>query len=235
MRLLIGPLRDWLPILYLGVAAAAFALPPTRDLAITLQLENGLVEWATVLFLMIAVGACGVAAKRAAGRERALLILAAAAFFLVAGEEVAWGQWMFGPISESWAAANSQGETTLHNLTAIQGTGQLWYLVASVVAMAAMLPRPAAWLGIAAPARRLLPALAAVCAFAACRTAAATMRHDPRWDGLLEGVRLLSEYVESVIGWICFRYGWEVLRAQRSAGTSCETVAPAPTSIGSER
>jgi hypothetical protein len=229
-------LLDWAPCLTAGAAAVLLALPGTRSFALTIQKENAPVEWATALLFMVAAAACAAAAARARGRERVLLALAAGVFLFVTGEELAWGQYLLGgPISEAWAQANRQGETTLHNLGPLQGLAEIWYFFAAVVAMLAMLPKPAAWLGGAAPARGLLPALLCVAGFSLCEILATLLHERPWWEKIHAGIRPLKEYIELVISWISARYGVACLRGQRSAGTSCVTVAPSRTSIGSER
>lgn len=229
-------LLDWAPCLAIGTAAVLLAAPATRGFAIRIQKENAPIEWATVALLLAAILGCSLASARARGRERILHAFAAATFTFVAGEELAWGQYLLGaPISESWAAANRQGETTLHNLAPLQGLAEFWYFFGALAAMLALLPGAARWLGRAAPSRRQLPALFCVAGFAVCEAASTWLPKRPPWDKVYEGIRPLGEYVELTIAWICARYGVECLRAQRSAGTSCVTVAPSFTSIGSER
>ncbi len=85
-----------------------------------------------------------------------MLLALAAALFLAAGEEVSWGQRLFGwGTPESISAINAQDETTLHNLTSFQ-SGALdgdrlfklaWMgLFVLVPLVAAGWPRARAWL-----------------------------------------------------------------------------------------
>ena len=83
--------------------------------------EDGLVENTTALFLLIA-GLClarnalGLR-KRGLWRAMALTAVYAALFVFASGEEISWGQRIFGWQSgEFFARNNYQGETNLHNL-----------------------------------------------------------------------------------------------------------------------
>ncbi len=83
--------------------------------------EDRLVENGTALFLLVASLVLLSNAVRLAGRGawRAALLTGAYAllFFLAAGEEISWGQRIFGwEPGEFFAENNYQGETNLHNL-----------------------------------------------------------------------------------------------------------------------
>jgi len=85
--------------------------------------ENHLLEWLQFLLL---VAASVLLARSARNHVRAgfwviggLFLLAAVGVFFVAGEEIAWGQQVFGwGTPEPLAEVNVQGETTLHNIGA---------------------------------------------------------------------------------------------------------------------
>jgi hypothetical protein len=104
-------------------------LPPPE--AVKLLREDGPVELATVFFFFLAtlalVQAWRLRPARAGqtdsweGRRAALLILAAL-LFVCAGEEMSWGQRVFGwATPDKWSAMNAQAETNLHNLSWIEG------------------------------------------------------------------------------------------------------------------
>ena len=87
--------------------------------------EAGIVENATVIFLVVAIGYCVsslILAKRQdlSGNLKAwlvLLILGAAYFAL---EEISYGQHMFGwGTADAWKELNDQDETNLHNVHAL--------------------------------------------------------------------------------------------------------------------
>ena len=84
--------------------------------------EAGIVENATVIFLVVAIGYCISSLILAQRQELSvylkawlvLLILGAAYFAL---EEISYGQHMFGwDTAESWKELNDQDETNLHNV-----------------------------------------------------------------------------------------------------------------------
>jgi hypothetical protein len=81
--------------------------------------ETGLVQTLGAGALAAASVSLFVAYHRS---RRALLVLLALALFVGAGEELSWGQHLldFEPPPDI-AAANEQGELTLHNLTVLQG------------------------------------------------------------------------------------------------------------------
>ncbi len=87
--------------------------------------EAGIVENATVIFLVIAIGYC-ISSLMLASRQLlsaylkawlVLLILGAAYFAL---EEISYGQHMFGwDTADTWKELNDQDETNLHNVHSI--------------------------------------------------------------------------------------------------------------------
>lgn len=108
----------WLPIVAsLIVLACAF----NRELFRWLLQEDGPVEWLTALAF---AGAGIVALKiglRQLGRNRRwqgiLFGLVALTMFFAAGEEVSWGQRLFGwDTPDELIEINDQNETTLHNI-----------------------------------------------------------------------------------------------------------------------
>ncbi len=83
--------------------------------------EDGPVEWSTALFLLGASGVLVWQAARLAGRRAfgatALVAFYALLFFFAAGEEISWGQRVFGwETTEFFREHNYQRETNLHNL-----------------------------------------------------------------------------------------------------------------------
>jgi hypothetical protein len=83
--------------------------------------EDGIVEWLTVLGLLLGCGVCLARFIRLRKHRTTwflfvTLILAIFQFF-AAGEEISWGQRIFGiKSSEFFLEKNTQGETNLHNL-----------------------------------------------------------------------------------------------------------------------
>jgi len=85
--------------------------------------EDGLIEWLQVAALLVGAGAFVVLAwrLRRSGRPIAIAaaLVAAVGILIVAGEEISWGQRIFGWVTPAvLQAENVQGETNLHNLHA---------------------------------------------------------------------------------------------------------------------
>jgi len=79
--------------------------------------DIGISEYGVVLALLGAAWLLILLARRAEGIDRVLFGLAALACFLVAGEELSWGQWIFGwGTPDALAEINLQNETNAHNL-----------------------------------------------------------------------------------------------------------------------
>jgi hypothetical protein len=87
--------------------------------------EAGMVELATFLFLVIAIGFCvsSLAVTRHLGlsgflKTWLLILIAGATYFGL--EEISYGQHMFGwGTADSWKELNDQDETNLHNVHAL--------------------------------------------------------------------------------------------------------------------
>jgi hypothetical protein len=87
--------------------------------------EAGMVEVATFLFLLIAIGFCvsSLVVTRRLGlsgflKTWLLILIAGAAYFGL--EEISYGQHMFGwGTADSWKELNDQDETNLHNVHAL--------------------------------------------------------------------------------------------------------------------
>jgi hypothetical protein len=124
----------------------ALALGATRlDLALYdfLTREDSVLEWSQVgLYALAAVGAAVVARtlQRAGRRGPALVyLLFALGMVFVAGEEISWGQRIFGwGTPRDLDKINAQDETTVHNISSVEFLFKLGYtalgLYGSVVA-----------------------------------------------------------------------------------------------------
>lgn len=93
----------------------------TDYFSLTYAREDGLVEYATAIFLLVAsaILVMNAAALRARGTRLAVICTAfyALLFFFAAGEEISWGQRIFGwETGETFQEINKQQETNLHNL-----------------------------------------------------------------------------------------------------------------------
>ncbi len=83
--------------------------------------EDGLVEWLTVLWLILTAGLCIKRFTSLQGKRPkfflAMLLIFSAIFIFGAGEEISWGQRLLNvQSSDFFQTHNAQGETNLHNL-----------------------------------------------------------------------------------------------------------------------
>ena len=113
------------PALYLGLPALVVLVPYSAQWIGGRQPwlygESGAIEWATVLFLLVAIYQGARVWGLAIGwgtrwlSAWAALLLAGTVYF--AGEELSWGQHAFQwTTPEEWRRLNDQGETNLHNV-----------------------------------------------------------------------------------------------------------------------
>lgn len=85
--------------------------------------EDGPIEWLQVtFFLMAGIFAIGTAINlyRKSGSQSLFFVLLALGLFFISGEEISWGQRVFGvETPESLRAINKQDETNLHNIVGV--------------------------------------------------------------------------------------------------------------------
>lgn len=100
------------------IAAAIFAATDPVFFEESFAAEDGLVEYVSALFLLLsALVLWGHARRARPGRAMILLGFYGLLFFFAAGEEISWGQRIFGIESgEFFLENNKQAETNLHNL-----------------------------------------------------------------------------------------------------------------------
>ncbi len=116
--------------------------------------EDGLVEYGTALFLLVASGVLVSNALSLRGKAMTLAALLTAIygllFFFGAGEEVSWGQRIFGwESSEFFQENNKQMETNFHNLVVggthltktIFGSGLTAVILLYLIALPLLYPR----------------------------------------------------------------------------------------------
>lgn len=126
------------PFAIVVLYSAFLAVPTTRGIAATMLEENQPVEMLTFIFFLWAGLHGTLLAWRARRRgEDALTalfyLLFSVGLLLLAGEEIAWGQWFFHfETPPMFREMNAQGETTLHNLKGLQGSGDLLRLIFGV-------------------------------------------------------------------------------------------------------
>src|SRR5919112_4426271 len=108
----------FLPVLLAGLVAAAHLVHPIYRF---LTAEDSVLEWSQVasLVLIVVFGAAVAVRLSRTGRVpwAILFALVCAAAIVIAGEEISWGQRIFGWVTpQDLAEINKQGETNLHNL-----------------------------------------------------------------------------------------------------------------------
>lgn len=93
-------------------------------------IDSGLFEWLTVACLLAVLVYSVRLVRRTSGLQRLMFFGLAAASFLVAMEEMSWGQWIFHwDTPESMSAVNLQDETNLHNLVNPRIYDLIYYMI----------------------------------------------------------------------------------------------------------
>lgn len=110
------------PLIALYLIIGMFiALTMPEFYTLSVAQEDGVVEWLTVVALVLSFIVCVGRVKSLASSKNKLFVgvwvfLAMVCFF-GAGEEISWGQRIFNVESSEWFKANNaQAETNLHNL-----------------------------------------------------------------------------------------------------------------------
>src|SRR5258705_7257466 len=103
--------------------------------------EDHVVEWSQFVAILAASVVFALAARRArqAGRRglAILFILVAAGAFVVAGEEISWGQRILGlETPEALKDINHQGEANIHNIMSLQRVFNLGELLVGLYGFA---------------------------------------------------------------------------------------------------
>ena len=132
--------RRFLVLPWVGAALVA-ATAAYRPVFRLLTKEDRILEWIQVALLIAAVvAAIGVARRlQVAGQHRIALLWAlfAVGCFLIAGEEIAWGQRIFGlETPEALDEVNHQGQITVHNIRKVQDGFNLVFIAAGIYGVA---------------------------------------------------------------------------------------------------
>ena len=150
---------------FIGFFALANLAP--NGFALAFQ-EDGWGEWATFLAFALAAVLFGVGAFRidsrgdeAGGRfGQAIALVLGLGCFFVAGEEISWGQRLFGLVpAELFLEHNYQQEINVHNLIEAVGIRSDWLIAALAVGYGILLPAYGAWFGNERRWTRALPDL----------------------------------------------------------------------------
>lgn len=153
------------------LAVVVAATVPFKDFYLWLVNEDSLVEWLQFLCLLgasIILPLITIRLLRMGLKGMALLYgLVTLGVWFLTGEEISWGQRIFGwETPEGMAAVNRQGETTIHNVSGIQDLVPPAMLLASLYGACVPLVsaalgdrwKPAAWKNLLVPPLCLVPA-----------------------------------------------------------------------------
>lgn len=221
----------WVPLAWLPCQFALAAADPGGALYARLVAgEFGIVEVLTAGMLLpatyFAFRASGALVKASDALPGVLLILFALGCLFLYGEEVSYGQHLFGwGTPEGFAEANTQGETNLHNLEGFDKSLAKWVVLAGLTLGGIVLPlmaragRAPAWPRWArplVPTAFCLPAAAlALGSHLLVKVVAKTAGF--RWEEAT-GVRL-SETVELYIALFFVLYAWGAYQQCRERRT----------------
>lgn len=139
-----------LAVIPVVIALAGILAVPFRPAYRLLANEDGITEWLQVVLIVVCLLAyvrIGWVLWRSGHRALALLFFTGAAgMFFVGGEEISWGQRIFG-----WATPdvlediNNQGESNIHNIGPLLRIFNLVVLAVSLAAIVAPLARWTIW------------------------------------------------------------------------------------------
>jgi len=102
--------------------------------------DRGVFEWGTVLCLVSLSVLSVLIARKTTGLQRYLFAALALAGFVICGEEMSWGQWIFHwQTPAELAQINLQDETNLHNLVNPRLYDLLYYFIGYSVLIGALL------------------------------------------------------------------------------------------------
>jgi hypothetical protein len=157
--------------LSVGVAAAHFYHPLYRFLTA----EDSVLEWSQFFSIAAAAVVFGAIAWRLARRRdwrwAVLFAAGALAAVMIAGEEISWGQRVFGLATpDILEGVNTQGESNLHNVSGVLKALNFGWMVGAglftLLPLIALLPQAAERVRAWRTSYRIIPPLALVPAFA---------------------------------------------------------------------
>lgn len=177
--------------------------------------EDGPFQWLQFVFYLIA-GLCGCVLAfgpvgrhglRRSGLQRWGWLLFGVLFLLVAGEEISWGERLTHVGIDAIRSMNSQGETTVHNIPAVQNYLHLAYILISLFA---------GWLGWRFwPGVRVLPAKKLSLYF--LPVALFYAYFDLSWITLGERIPNHQEVFELLLALGMARHGWAAVAERPGA------------------
>lgn len=219
----------WVSVGLVAVTALLLLIPLTREFAKWLLAEGHPIEWLTFFLLLFG----GLASLRLAFRAQEWWVTA---FFLVfglllvftAGEEIAWGQQIFGFETPPFLKRiNRQGEVTLHNIDLLQSSSEYFRIAFGISGLVGVqLGRKDRFRSIGVPFN-LAPLFVIIIVVAGFDQAADLYPVPTEVDA---GIQRLSELVELYVAFAAFIYVY----GKRRSETAKEPLAPlTPPSTGS--
>lgn len=221
----------WAPLAWMPCQFAFAAADPDGALYARLVAgEFGIVEVLTAGMLLpaayFALRAGRALIRASNGLPGVLLIVFALGCLFLYGEEVSYGQHLFGwGTPEGFGEANTQGETNLHNLEGFDKSLAKWLVIAAMTLGGIVLPLSARtgrapawprWARPLVPTALCLPA-AALALFAHLLVKVVAKAAGFRWEEAT-GVRL-SETVELYIALFFVLYAWGAYQQCRERRT----------------
>ncbi len=197
-----------LPIFTVPLIVLLLAYSKTQDFTLIILKENNIVEMLTFVFLLLA----SIIGFRMLYRVFKsiklylwiLMFIFVLLVFMVAMEEIAWGQQFFSfATPEKFKALNAQQELTLHNLNELQGKSEYFRLIFGVGGLIAFLLCKNRYLKILEPPKILISFLLVITIVTLVDLFADyyPIKYDYEY-----GLQRLSEFIEMLIGIVSLRY-----------------------------
>lgn len=218
------------PLLFLALTAGLLGHPATRAQARPwLLFENSPVQLVSFAFFMF--GGVGGLALAARARRLGLGILTVAFYvaysvglLFVGMEEIAWGQWFFHWATPAeWREVNVQGETTLHNVAALNDWLPVLHIIFAVGALVGILAARVRALAWVATPPVLAPVFLLVAVHATCELITGALVRDSIIHKLFERTSELVEMYLAIVAWLYVSLN--ARRIKRLASTQAE-IAP---------
>ncbi len=191
------------PLLSVLIFSIFLIIPSTQEFTKSLLDENHIVELLTFAFLFMgSIQGFRITSWSYSKNVKPIIWIFLLAFsmglFLVAMEEIAWGQQFFHfDTPEIIKPLNAQGELTLHNLNGLQGNSEYFRIFFGVCGLLGMLLYKNDWLKLLAPPKILLSFFILITVISLMDLYADYVTINSMVD---KGLHRLSELIEMLIG-----------------------------------
>ena len=191
------------PLLIIPIFSILLALTKTREFTISILKENHIVELLTFIFLFSG-SVIGFKLSRIYYSKNLksyiwiFFALFSFGLFIVAMEEIAWGQQFFNfKTPDSIKALNAQGELTIHNIHIFQGKSEYFRLLFGISGFFGILLARFYLFKKISPPKILLPFFLVIIIVSAFDLFADYYKINENYD---YGLKKLSELIEMLIG-----------------------------------